>query len=404
MPRKVDSTSKDTVSTAERRRRSVRRGRKPKAASTGKKKTAKVSASTKSKVKAVARKVKAVAKTVKRRIRKKVLPANEALDGLQSKDILIGAPAVQVVSSIDDVLLSPQERIEDAKYYIAEHEQDKGIELEDIRELPQYYGDNKVVLMVRDPWWIFSYWELQPGFVEEKRHIIPPDKRQDASFVMRVYDISYIDFNGTNAHYFFDITIPYGAEKWYINVNAPGRTWIAEMGWVSRDGSFYPIIRSNAVSTPLDGPSWITDEEWAVPEELFSKLYGLSIGFGGLGAGLSSAEMHQLWSQQLFSAAGSGAVSSWGGSEQLASIHGPQQGQKARKFWMVVNTELIVYGATEPDAKVSVQGVPIKLRPDGTFSLRFALPDGMQVIPVKGISADGVDEIVITPVVQKETR
>lgn len=402
MPRKADSTSKDAISTAERRKRSVKRGRKPKA-TTAKKKTAKVSANTKSKVKAVARKVKAVAKTVKRRIRKKVVPVNQASETVDTNNILIGAPAVQVVSSIDDVLLSPQERIEDAKYYIAEEEPRQAIGLEDVRELPQYYGDNKVVLMVRDPWWIFSYWELQPEFVEEKRHIIPPDKRQDVSFVMRVYDISYIDFNGANAHYFFDITIPYGAEKWYINVNAPGRTWVAEMGWISSDGSFYPIIRSNAVSTPLDGPSWITDEEWAVPEELFSKLYGLSIGFGGLGAGLSSAEMHQLWSQQLFSAAGSGAVSSWGGSEQLASIHGPQA-EKARKFWMVVNTELIVYGATEPDAKVTVQGIPIKLRPDGTFSLRFALPDGMQVIPVKGVSADGVDEITITPVVEKETR
>ena len=71
---------------------------------------------------------------------------------------------------------------------------------------------------------------------------------------------------------------------------------------------------------------------------------------------------------------------------------------------MVVNTELIVYGATEPDAKVTVQGQPITLRPDGTFSLRYALPDGKQVIPVEGTSSDEVETITITPIVSKETK
>ena len=70
----------------------------------------------------------------------------------------------------------------------------------------------------------------------------------------------------------------------------------------------------------------------------------------------------------------------------------------------MVNTELIVYGATEPDAKVTVSGKEIALRPDGTFSLRFSLPDGKQIIPVKAVSADSLDERVITPVVTKETR
>ena len=77
---------------------------------------------------------------------------------------------------------------------------------------------------------------------------------------------------------------------------------------------------------------------------------------------------------------------------------------RERSFWLVVNTELIVYGATEPDAKVSVQGKEIKLRPDGTFTLRFALPDGKQVIPVNAVSADQVDERTITPIVTKETK
>ena len=70
---------------------------------------------------------------------------------------------------------------------------------------------------------------------------------------------------------------------------------------------------------------------------------------------------------------------------------------------MKVDCELIVYGATEPDAKVTVQGKAIKLRPDGTFSLRFFLPDGEQVIGVRGESADGCEERVISPAVKRKT-
>jgi hypothetical protein len=51
-----------------------------------------------------------------------------------------------------------------------------------------------------------------------------------------------------------------------------------------------------------------------------------------------------------------------------------------------------------------VQGRAIKLRPDGTFSLRFALPDGKQVIPVKAVSSDNEEERTITPIVNKETK
>jgi hypothetical protein len=75
-----------------------------------------------------------------------------------------------------------------------------------------------------------------------------------------------------------------------------------------------------------------------------------------------------------------------------------------RKFWLVVNTELIVYGATEPNAKLTIQGKKVDLRPDGTFTLRFALPDGKQVIPVEAISGDGADTRRITPTVTRRTE
>ncbi len=65
--------------------------------------------------------------------------------------------------------------------------------------------------------------------------------------------------------------------------------------------------------------------------------------------------------------------------------------ESAKGFWFNVNAELIIYGATEPDAKVTLGGHEIKLRSDGTFSYRFALPDGKYDLPAVAVSASGDD-------------
>jgi hypothetical protein len=80
-------------------------------------------------------------------------------------------------------------------------------------------------------------------------------------------------------------------------------------------------------------------------------------------------------------------------AEAFGGISSPvaKPGAREKGFWFNVNAELIVYGATEPDATVSIGGRRIKLRPDGSFSYRFALPDGNYEMPVVAISADRTD-------------
>jgi len=76
----------------------------------------------------------------------------------------------------------------------------------------------------------------------------------------------------------------------------------------------------------------------------------------------------------------------------VSSFSSPLGGMEQRKgFWFNVNAELIIYGATEPSATVSIGGRQIRLRPDGSFSYRFALPDGHYDLPAVATSADGTD-------------
>jgi hypothetical protein len=82
-------------------------------------------------------------------------------------------------------------------------------------------------------------------------------------------------------------------------------------------------------------------------------------------------------------------ISSLPGGEQLpSSPYGVERQPPRKTFWFNVNAELIIYGATEPDALVTIGGRRIRLRPDGTFSYRFALPDGAYDLPAVATAGD----------------
>jgi hypothetical protein len=62
-----------------------------------------------------------------------------------------------------------------------------------------------------------------------------------------------------------------------------------------------------------------------------------------------------------------------------------------REFFMHLNAEVIFYGGTHPDAKVTIAGKEIMIRPDGTFRYHFVFPDGEFEIPITATSPDGVE-------------
>jgi uncharacterized protein len=257
---------------------------------------------------------------------------------------------------------------------------------------PSGYGDNRIVILARDPWWIFAYWEIRKDKEEDVIRKVEAGGEVVQKSILRVYDVTDVNFNGRNAHSYFDIDLKGLANNWYINVGSPDRSWIVEIGVVSNKGNFHVLARSNVIKTPAFGMSDKLDAEWMMPEEDFWKMFGLS---GGFGVGKGSLEVREMLKKRLEEQVSSGGISS------AASFY---RKPGKRSFWLVANCELIVYGATEPDAKVSVQGKPIALKHDGTFSLRFALPDGKQVIPVDATSNDGIDHRRITPTVTRKTE
>ncbi len=102
-----------------------------------------------------------------------------------------------------------------------------------------------------------------------------------------------------------------------------------------------------------------------------------SASWSGLEFGLSS------WSELVSeSSLYSGIGASWSGQPF---------GQPERAFFMHVNAEVIFYGGTDPEAKVTIAGRPVQLQPDGTFRYHFKFPDNDFEIPIVAVSPDGVE-------------
>ena len=91
--------------------------------------------------------------------------------------------------------------------------------IEEPIELPHEYGETKISLLVRDPYWVYTYWEIQNSVIDGLRADLK-DRFNSAKKVLRVYDVTDIIFNGKNAHSFFDIELTGEAANWYIRASS----------------------------------------------------------------------------------------------------------------------------------------------------------------------------------------
>lgn len=112
------------------------------------------------------------------------------------------------------------------------------------QEIPSEYGVNKVMLLVVDPKFVFTYWEI--------RHETLADAARRAGrnpkLTLRFYDITATG-DPTKSHY-WDVDIFDRLGNWYLKLSHTGQRLCLDVGMKGDSGEFVFIARSNIMHLP----------------------------------------------------------------------------------------------------------------------------------------------------------
>lgn len=359
-------------------------------------------------------------------------------------------------SSVDRSNSETQEIVEASKFNVGSEETEENLEPlaaidQSIGDLPSGYGESRIVLLPRDPQWAYVYWDVPASQKEELR------KQGGQQLALRLYDATDVNLDYQTPNNLQEYNSDELAREWYLPIPISDRDYVAELGYRCADGRWLVLTRSKVVHAPPVFPSeWVEDNFITVPwdqalkgetlftlvppakkatlepevvtnknssnsyDEIFNiareaeiqrisgSLYGSMQHESGVGMAPESLSSYVFPSGAGLFAGAAGAISASGinysgigmSSYSFFSSESPV---RPRKFWLVADAELIVYGATEPDASVTIGGRPIKLNPDGTFRFHTSFQDGIQDYPIFAVAADGEQNRAIHMKFERET-
>ena len=248
---------------------------------------------------------------------------------------------------------------------------------------------DRLVLMVRDPYWLHAFWELSRRSIGRAQAALGQNWRT-AKPVLRLFKVGS---DGVSAEP-RDIEIHGGVNNWYIDVQNPPHEFRAEIGYRSGDGRFYSLSRSNTVATPPAGVSEALDENWVDVADNADRIFAMSGGYSPHG---TSMELQELLEEHLNRPMGSTMSTRFGAG--ASAVLDDQE-----NFEFAVDAELVVYGVANKGTPLTLKGEPVKLRPDGSFSVRLNLPNRRQVVPVVASSSDGVEQRTVVLAVERNTK
>lgn len=302
--------------------------------------------------------------------------------------------------------------------------------------LPEAYGTKRLFIAARDPQWLYAHWDLTR---DQQRQYNA--RSVDGHLVLRFFVGQVAGAPLVEMH------VHPESRHWFVHVGQGGTKYMAELGYYRRGGVWTRVSVSEATLTPHEMLADEMGTEFAtIPADLpLPKLIELVRRAAFTHAPLAAAieqlraqghptlppitpeppaawtpeqeralaevvnmdAVRRVWVgsleitelvrrqhlQQLASPAGGAWERPTSPGGAVSSVSSPFGGAPAgpKGFWFNINAELVIYGATEPDATVNIGGRPIKLRPDGSFSYRFALPDGHYELPAVAVSADQTD-------------
>ena len=316
----------------------------------------------------------------------------------------------QMASDLGVTLYSRKSK-EDLVSAIAEKQERRGGDLKAIEaelHAPSKPESNtRVVFLPRDPQWAYVFWEIS----DTDRRRAQSDGAAHLS--LRLADVTGIQDGSAHPHTLQEVPVDSHSTEWYLPVPLCDRDYRVELGY--RQGSSWISLAFSSVArvpalhpsdqildqfvpfsldaTPVAEPLPVTPIE---PSDsgLHERLYqSATTHFRSRRVG--SEVLHERdrneADQYGLNASGAGL---WASGRNESGLGGVAPRQRA--FWLVADAELIVYGATDPSARLTIGGEDVPLSSDGTFRIQVPFRDGEQVYAIEATAADGEQKRNIT--------
>ena len=268
-----------------------------------------------------------------------------------------------------------------------------------------------LVFLPRDPEWAYVFWQIS-DVDREKAKSLGANK-----LCLRLYDVTGVKEGDFNQGTLREIAVDSYSTEWYLPIPVPDREYKVELGY--RYGfKWMTLAFSSAGHVPSSQPSEQILDKF-VPFNLESSSEtNLSI------ANSDESEINGLH-ERLYQAATTYSKRSRIGSEEfmettdISNPGHPQNDSGAgiwssglnesgigvhnRSFWLVADAELIVYGATDPSATLTIGEEKVPLASDGTFRLQVPFRDGKQNYEIKATDVTGKQKRSITMQFNRDT-
>ncbi|MEN6382128.1 MAG: DUF4912 domain-containing protein [Rectinema sp.] len=110
--------------------------------------------------------------------------------------------------------------------------------LEDI-SIPDYYNETYINAIVRDPLWIFAFWDIADS--TRQKYI---GEAETSRLLLRISEAT-----GFEPSFSYDIVVSFDDRKWYINVPHPKRSYMIDL-CIVKCHKVRILARSNIVRMP----------------------------------------------------------------------------------------------------------------------------------------------------------
>ncbi len=253
-------------------------------------------------------------------------------------------------------------------------------------------GIDRLILMVRDPYWLHATWQVTDKAVERARAALA-ENWHAARPILRLFRIPTAGIKETQPAEVVvrDIDIHGAVNSWFIDVADPPTTFRAEIGYLARNRDFRSVARSNLVTTP-SGTATGNLEEFKEVVEDAERILALS---GGYHEDRSCDELREYLEERLNRPLG-------GNSAYHPAFGRSRNGAAQLEF--SVDAEMVVFGTAASDARVTMDGEPVDVNSDGSFSIRVHLAERRQVLPIVATTGNGREERTVIIAVERNTK